>query len=242
MDEAFPDAVKVGGMASGAEKAGQNRLFLNDQVLRQGLVGVGLQGPVRIDTVVSQGCRPVGPALSVTRGEADTIEELDHRDAGAVLKEVFLECSEEEQGLMQRGVFVGLRIDGRDPGAGEYLVRNVVGIQGESTLKIGGQVHTGQTVRFHVRDAASATDEMTSLLSHKAAQLDHAPLGGLLFSCNGRGRRMFSRPHHDIALVNKTFDGCQVGGCFAAGEIGPVGGQTFIHGFTSSLILFRGAD
>ncbi|MCG3137137.1 MAG: hypothetical protein HJJLKODD_00980 [Phycisphaerae bacterium] len=242
-DEIYPGAPKVGGLASGADEAGQNRLFLGDQALRQGLVGVALAGPVQIDTVVSQGCRPIGVPLRVTAAQANIIEELDDQRPYDVLKAVYANAHPDEQQLMQRGVHVGVVIDEGlsryEPG--DFLVQNLLGVYEGDKLAITSHISPGQTIQFHVRDASSADLEMRTLLASRSRQMGQTPTGGLLFSCNGRGRRMFDQPNHDIALVNQTFPACQIAGFFAAGEIGPVGGRTFIHGFTSSLILFREA-
>ena len=243
LDQAYPDRPKVGGLASGADQPGQNRLFLNDQELRQGLVGVALSGPITIDTVVSQGCRPIGQPFTVTKARSNIIEELDGRSPYDTLKEVFMDAPAQDQELMQSGLHVGIQM-GR-PRTGyrprDFLIHNLLGVYEESGLAIGNQVQSGQTVQFHVRDATTADAEMQTMLHEKSGQLAGSPAGGLLFTCNGRGRRLFGQPNHDIGLVNKTFASCHVAGFFAQGEIGPVGGKTFVHGFTSSLILFQQA-
>ncbi len=243
MDRAFPGRPKVGGLASGANQPGQNRLFLNDQELRQGLVGVALSGPIRIDTVVSPGCRPVGKSFVVTKAHANIIEELGGHVPYDVLKQVFTDAPAEDQELMQNGLQVGVAIDEhrKELQPGDFLIHNLLGVYEESQLAIGNLIRPGQTIQFHVRDASTADAQMRTMLQEKSSEFVGAPAGGLLFSCNGRGRRMFEQANHDIALVNKTFSSCQVAGFFAQGEIGPVGGETFVHGLTSSLILFQEA-
>jgi small ligand-binding sensory domain FIST len=240
MDRAFPGSPIVGGMASGAEAPGQTRLFSNDQVLRQGAVGVSLTGDVSITTVVSQGCRPVGKPYIITECRENLIVQLGGRSAYDVLKEVYQEASEDEQALMRGGVHVGRVINEslQSFTPGDFLVRNVIGVVEDSALAVGEYVRKGQTIQFHVRDARSADEEMRLLLKRNVVEGKLAPSGGLLFSCNGRGSRLFGKPDHDIGLVNEALTGCQVAGFFAAGEIGPVGPRTFVHGFTSSLFLF----
>lgn len=244
LDQAYPHRPKVGGLASGADQPGQNRLFLNDQELRQGLVGVALSGPIRIDTVVSQGCRPVGQPFTVTKAHENIIEELDGQSPYDALKQLFMDVPTEERELMQTGLHVGVVIDDQltefEPC--DFLIHNLLGVFEESQLAIGSPIHSGQTVQFHVRDAGTAHTDMQTVLQEKSNKLTGAPAGGLLFSCNGRGRRMFEKPNHDIGLVNQAFESCQVAGFFAQGEIGPVGGKTFVHGQTSSLILFQQAS
>lgn len=241
MDELFPGATIVGGMASGAEAAGQNRLFLADQALRQGLVGVSLSGNLSIASVVSQGCRPVGEPFVVTRGRENLIEELGGKPALAVLQEVYDRASATDQDLMRSGLHVGRLVDEqrRNVGLGGFLVRNLMGISPDRAIAVGDYIRPGQTVQFHVRDAKSAGDEMERMLRAVQGQPAHHAHGALLFNCNGRGRRFFRQANHDISLVNSIIADCPTAGFFAAGEIGPVGGRTFIHGFTSSLILFR---
>ncbi len=243
MDHAYPGRPKVGGMASGATERGQNRLFLNDQELRQGMVGVALSGPVRIDTVVCPGCRPIGKPYVVTKANVNIIDQLGGRDAHDVLKQVFLDAAPPDQEMMKGGVQVGVVIDEhlKDFGPGDFVVHNLLGVFEETKLAIGSLIRPGQTIQFHVQDAVTADTVMRDMLAGKTAQLNTAPSGGLLFSCNGRGRRMFSESNHDIGLVKAAFEDCQVAGFFAQGEIGPVGGRSFVHGLTSSLILFRDA-
>ncbi len=243
LDEAFPGAVIVGGVASGANGPGQNRLYLNDQVLKKGLVGVSICGPVQISTVVSQGCRPVGRPFVITRSQENIIAELGGRPALSVLQEVFKTAEPADQALIQKGVMLGCVVDEnlREFRQGDFLIRNVLGVVEESAIAVNEVLRPGQTVQFHVRDSKAASDEMKLLLSDRGREAVGRPAGGLLFSCNGRGRRMFGTPNHDIGLVNRQFEHCAVAGFFAGGEIGPVGSKTFVHGFTSSLILFSEA-
>lgn len=240
LDQAVSSSVIVGGVASGASGPGQNRLFLNDQTLQQGLVGVSLCGPVKISSVVSQGCRPIGTTFVVTKSQDNIIEELGGRPALEVLQEVFRTAEPAEQALIQRGLMVGRVVDEhlREFQPGDFLIRNVMGIVEQRALAVSDAIRPGQTVQFHVRDSKTASDEMNALMSTEVGKLPHPPAGGLLFSCNGRGRRLFGRSNHDIGVVNSNAADCAVAGFFANGEIGPVGQKTFIHSFTSSLILF----
>lgn len=241
LDAAYPGARIAGGMASGGKAAGENKLFLNDQVLRQGLVGLSLCGDVELHAVVSQGCRPVGETFVITRAKHNVIYELRGKPALEVLQGVYNNAAPEDRALMQKGLHVGNVVDERLGrfGPGDFLVRNLMGVVDDSGLAVNALVRPGQTVQFHVRDSGTADEEMRRLLSGKVREMNTSPAGGLLFSCNGRGVRMFGRPNHDIGVVNSVAQACQVAGFFAAGEIGPVGQRTFIHGFTSSLILFR---
>ena len=243
LDRAFPGSSIVGGLASAAEEPGQNRLFLNDQVLRGGMVGVSLSGPVSISSVVSQGCRPIGEPLVITKAEHNVIQELRGRPAMEMLQQIFQNADPEDRALMQRGIHVGCVVDESRAsfGQGDFLIRSLMGIVGQTGIAVGTLVRPGQTIQFHVRDSRSADQEMRSLVGRSLNELGAPPEGALLFTCNGRGMHMFDQPNHDIAVVNQFAANCQVAGFFAAGEIGPVGPRTFIHGLTSSLILFREA-
>lgn len=243
LDQAYPGATIVGGMSSGARNKDESRLFLNDQVLRQGLVGVSLCGPVKIETVVSQGCRPVGEPFVITKCDRNIIQELRGTPAVQVVQQLYRSAAPGDQALMEKGLHIGQVIDERLAkfGPGDFLIRNLMGVVNDTGLAITALVRPGQTVQFHVRDSASADSEMKNLLAGKIGAMPAPPTGGLLFSCNGRGHRMFGSPNHDIGVINHVAGGCEVAGFFAAGEIGPVGNKTFIHGFTSSVILFRSA-
>ncbi len=241
MDDAFPGSTIVGGVASAARAPGENRLFLNDQILRQGLVGISLTGNVRVSTVVSQGCRPIGEPFVITKAESNVILELGGKNAYSVLKEVHSHAASADQELMRQGVNVGRAMDEnrRTFGVGDFLIRNIAGIVENKGLAVTDCFRAGQTIQFHVRDAASAHAEMRTLLGSRLEKMDRPPAGGMLFNCNGRGTQLFGEKDHDVRLINDVMQHCPIAGFFAAGEIGPVGGRTFVHGFTSSLILFH---
>jgi len=205
------------------------------------MVGVSLSGPLRIETVVSQGCRPIGRHMIVTRSHENVIEQLGGKPAVQVLREVVSELPESEQNLLQNGLFVGqVASEYREKfNRGDFLVRNVIGIDEENgTVSIADYVKTGQTVQFHVRDAQTADEDLSLMLDGQ--QKAPAPAaGGLLFSCNGRGLRMFEEPCHDIRIARKSMPSTPIAGFFAAGELGPVAGKNFVHGHTASFALFR---
>ena len=244
MDEVFPGSTIVGGVTSAARVPGRNRLFVNDQVLRLGMVGVSLTGDFWVSTIVSQGCRPIGTPFVITKAEANIIFELGGRDAYSVLRDLHDQSSASDQALIRSGLHIGRAIDEHleQFGPGDFLVRNVAGVVESKGLAVTDYLRAGQTVQFHVRDAESADSEMRALLASKLAKMARPPVGGLLFNCNARGAEMFGRPNHDIGLISEMIPNCPVAGFFAAGEIGPVGGRTFVHGFTSSLILFHEAQ
>ena len=232
----------VGGMASGASEPGLHRLILGERVLVEGAVGVLLQGPVACRTVVSQGCRPIGKPLVVTKARDNIIEELGGKPALAQLQQLWQELSARDQRLVQQGLHVGRVMSEYQPTfqRGDFLVRNVIGIEkGTGAVAITENVRVGQTVQFHVRDAASADEDLRLLLQQDAQAHAAKAQGALLFSCNGRGTRLFDAPHHDAAAIQKATGPLPLAGFFAQGELGPIGGQNFVHGFTASVALFE---
>ena len=151
-----------------------------------------------------------------------------------------MDMPEPERQLLQNGLFLGRAISEYKEtfDRGDFLVRNVMNVDNESgAIAVGDYVRTGQTVRFHVRDAATATEDLGLMLAPE--RLTPSPAGGLLFSCNGRGCRLFDSPSHDIAMANRAMPQVPFAGFFAAGELGPVSSKNFIHGHTASFALFR---
>lgn len=226
----------VGGLA-GAGGLGVNRLFSDGEVLDRGGVGVVLGGEVGARAVVSQGCRPIGPAMVVTRAERNVLLELAGSPAYTRLVEILRALPTSEQELASRGLHVGIAMDeyADEHGRGDFLVRGVVGVdEDRGAVAVGDVVEVGQTVRFQVRDAAGAGEDLAELLDGGA----RPARGALLFSCNGRGATMFDTADHDVRAVRRALGAEGVGGFFAAGEIGPVGGRNHLHGFTASLLAF----
>jgi small ligand-binding sensory domain FIST len=232
----------LGGMASGIRGAGQCRLLFQDGVKDQGAVGVLLQGEVGLRSIVSQGCRPIGRPLVITRAKDNLILELGGKTPLALLQELWPTLSSEEQQLFRQGLHVGRVLNEYqgDFQRGDFLVRNVLALERETgALAITDRVRVGQTVQFHVRDAATADEDLHALLRLDLSAHDHKPGAALLFSCNGRGTRLFTEPHHDARALRAVAGDIPLSGFFAQGELGPVGGQNFIHGFTASVALFE---
>ncbi len=228
----------MGGMASGGKSPGQNRLVLDDVAHAAGAVGVVIRGDVLIRTVVSQGCRPIGRPMIVTKADRNIIRELGRVPALEVVQELFGELSEEDQELVKTGLHIGRVINEYQEtfGRGDFLVRNVMGADQTGGIAISDLVRVGQTVQFHVRDAETADEDLRQLLD--GAEADGPAAGALLFTCNGRGSRLFLEPNHDVKVLREILGPIPAAGFFAMGELGPVGGQNFIHGFTASVVLF----
>ena len=237
----------VGGLASAGDAPGSNVLVLNDQVSRAGGVGVAISGDVTLDTVVSQGCRPIGTPLVVTAARRNIIQRLGGRKALDVIREVVDELDERTRGLLTKGMFIGRVVDEYKErfGRGDFLIRSVMGVdQSSGAVAVGDTVRVGQTVQFHVRDANTAREDLELLLT---AQRLHTPAaGGMLFTCNARGTKLFSGPDQDAAAIRAALrtsadEPVPLAGFFAAGEFGPVGNRSFLHGHTASMVLVRPA-
>ena len=243
LDYAFSRSVKIGGLASGGQQQGGNALFLGDRVYRTGAIGVGMKGNVVVDTVVAQGCRPIGPLMNITKCERNLVIELDQRSPLEVLRELFASCSQRDQELMQQSLFLGIMMDDltEEPRQGDFLIRNIIGMDGRAgTLAIGEMLREGQRVEFHLRDALTSADDLANLLTRYSGDRKvNQVQGALLFSCLGRGEHLYGRPDHDTDLFRDKVGVVPLGGFFCNGEIGQVGGTTFLHGYTSSFGIFR---
>jgi small ligand-binding sensory domain FIST len=238
-----PGLPVLGGLAS-AGMAGGGMLFRDGDVLSEGAVACSLAG-VPVLPCVSQGATPVGPEMTITAGSGNVIEELASRPALERLAEAIGELPVREQELARHGMMLGLVIDENKPeyARGDFLIRPIIGADQEAgTLVIGERVRIGQTVRINVRDAASAdADLREALAAQNEALSPGGAAGALLFTCNGRGSAMFALPDHDALAIEDAL-GVPAGGFFCAGEIGPVGGRNFLHGFTATMAVFPAAD
>jgi small ligand-binding sensory domain FIST len=241
IDEDHPGVPVIGGFASGAARPGGNTLVVGPSSYDSGAVGVVIGG-VPIRPVVSQGCRPIGAPLVVTKAEENLIVELGGRPALERLREIFTGLDPATQRLVKTSLHVGRAASEYQDHhqRGNFLVRNVVGADPEmGVIAIGDLVRVGQTVQFHVRDADSAHDDLVALLAEARLERREPPAGALMFTCNGRGSRLFSVPHHDAAALQESLGPVPTAGFFAQGEFGPIGRRNCIHGFTASIALFE---
>ena len=226
----------VGGMASAANTPGGNRLVLDDEVMSSGGVGVVLPGGVATRTVVSQGCRPIGDPMIVTRAEGNLVMEIAGRPALDRLDDLVRAADAEERSLLASGLQIGIAIDEHRATfeRGDFLVRGVVGADRlQRALAVGDRVEVGTTVQFQVRDAVAADEDLRAMLADATGD------AALVFTCNGRGQRLFGEPDHDARVVHDTLGSPALAGMFCAGEFGPIGGRSFVHGFTASVLVFR---
>jgi small ligand-binding sensory domain FIST len=241
LNQSRPGNLVIGGNASGGTRAGQTILFRDREVLHEGAVGARLPDSVRVRTLVSQGCRPIGDALVVTHARENVVFELAGRPTLERLRETVATLAPPDRELVTHGLHVGRAIDEYKPehGTGDFLVRGVIGADPDTgAVALGDRLEVGQTLRFHLRDAATADEELRALLQREVGDMRGRPAGALLFTCNGRGTRLFPTPDHDARLVISYLGGVPLAGFFCAGELGPVGGKNFLHGFTASLAIF----
>jgi small ligand-binding sensory domain FIST len=242
LDGRFPDARKIGGLASGGRRPGENVLYCGEDVHRTGLVGVALDGDIELETIVAQGCRPIGEPMFVTRAQENLIYGLDGRPPIQVLEELYGRLAERDRELFRHSLFLGIVMK-ESSGVyrhGDFLVRNIVGIDAaKGMLAVGALVADGTIVQFHLRDAETSAADLETLLDRRRRDAEAPPSGALLFSCLGRGRHLYGRPDHDTDVFRRYVGDVALGGFFCNGEIGPVGGTTFVHGYTSSFGLFR---
>jgi len=242
-NEAMPGLPLVGGLASGLTGRGSTRLFLDGQVADRGAVGAMLGGPVGARTVVSQGCKPIGPSMTVTAADGNVILSLAGIPARDKLEEVVTDLSPTDQALATSGLQLGVAMDEYvdEHGQGDFLARGIAGIDDtRDGLVVGDLVPVGRTVRFQVCDAAAAdADLRASLQRFRSGSTIDSVEGALLFSCNGRGAAMFASADHDVTVVREGLSASSgVAGFFAAGEIAPVGGRNHVHGHTAAVLAF----
>ncbi|HTN81494.1 MAG TPA: FIST N-terminal domain-containing protein [Acidimicrobiales bacterium] len=233
--DARPDIAVVGGMASAAQGPGGNRLVLDGQIATSGAIGVLIDPTAQIGTIVSQGCRPIGIPLIVTRSERNVLYEIGGARALDRLLESVRALPPDDMALAANGLHFGRAVDESKAEftRGDFVIRNVLGVDKEiGAVAVGDLVDVGTTVQFHIRDAASADEDLRALVEGATAD------GALLFTCNGRGIRFFGTPDHDAGVVAGALGHRAIAGMFCAGELGPVGGHSFLHGYTASLVLF----
>ena len=255
LDYAYPGAPKVGGLAGGDGSRGA-ALFCDYQLYREGTVGVALSGNIVLETIVAQGCRPIGHPYRVTEGERNILLKLEEQtdDSGSrgierspleALRELVQTLSEADRELAQHSLFVGLVSDEfkmtLEPG--DFLIRNLLGVDPKvGAIAIGDRVRPGQRIQFHLRDARTSAEDLEVLLDrHQRAAEDRgtSSAGALMFSCLGRGEGLYGQSNFDSRLFARYFKNIPLSGFFCNGEIGPVGGSTFLHGYTSVFGICR---
>lgn len=238
LDFAFPQSVKVGGLASGGGQ-GNNALFCDRDLYFSGAVGVALWGNIKLDAVVAQGCRPIGEILQITASERNIITALNDRPPLQELQEIVNNLSERDRRLAQRSLFVGIVMNEfqTELKRGDFLIRNIIGVDPNSgAIAIGDRIRPGQRIQLHLRDAETSAEDLRNALNQYTSP---KPRGALMFACTGRGEGLYQKPNFDSELFQQRFGAIDMSGFFCGGEIGPVGGTTFLHGYTSVFGIFR---
>lgn len=245
-NEVLPGLPLVGGLAGSATGVPGRATWLchDGEMHDHGAVGVLIGGDVDVSTVVSQGCRPVGPNMIVTAADGNELITLAGAKATDKLQEILGALDPDDRELALTGLQIGIAMDeyAEEHERGDFLIRQVAGLHPDrGSIVVGDVVEVGTTVRFQVRDAAAAHDELEAVLARFRTDVGTAQ-GALLFSCNGRGASMFGTADHDAGVLSKGLDVSAVAGFFAGGEIGPVGGRNHLHGFTASILTFGGSE
>ncbi len=251
LDFAYPNAVKVGGLASSGGM-GANALFCFHEegkykLYRTGLLGVALWGDVTIDPVVAQGCRPIGKILQVSECERNLILGLEGKPPLSLLQDTVGELSSSDRELAQHSLFIGVVMNEfkANPSQGDFLIRNIIGVDPRSgAIAVGDRMRPGQRIQLHLRDSKASAEDLEEALINYTNQLNLeapnvSPTAALMFSCMGRGERLYGKPNFDSEILQKHLGLIPFGGFFCSGEIGPVGGTTFLHGYTSVFGIVR---
>lgn len=239
LDAAFPDSTKIGGIASGCNTAGECVLLEGGTLHRTGAIGLALSGNIEIDTIVAQGCKPVGSPMFITRATGQVLYELDGQPAVSTLEKLLGTLEDDDRSLARNALFLGMVMHDRREvyEHGDFLIRQIVGVDPEmQAIAVGGDVREGSIAQFHLRDAHTSAADLKELFSkHQYGK----PEGALLFSCMGRGEALYGEPNHDTKLFHNQMGDVPMSGFFSNGEIGPVQGQTFLHSYTSAFGLMR---
>ncbi len=243
LDFAYPGSVSVGGLASGSQMSGRIGLFCNNRLYREGTVGVAMTGNIILETIVAQGCRPIGNPYRVSKAERNILLDLEEQPALEVLRDLIQSLSESDRNLAQHSLFVGVARDEfkQNLEQGDFLIRNLLGIDPKvGAIAIADRVRPGQRIQFHLRDAQTSAEDLEWLLKRYQKKTQPYPsAGALMFSCLGRGEELYGKPNFDSQLFSRYLNDIPLGGFFCSGEIGPVGGSTFLHGYTSVFGICR---
>jgi small ligand-binding sensory domain FIST len=260
LDYAYPSSVKVGGLASGGMMGGSTGLFYNYQLYREGAVGLALSGNILLETIVAQGCRPIGQPYQVTEAERNIILGLEEppKDMLAgesrlpcpkqtpleILQDILQDLSDEDRALAQDSLFIGVAQSEfkQNLEQGDFLIRRLLGVDPRmGAIAIGDRIRPGQRIQFHLRDEKTSAEDLEMLLQRYQQETDthSAPIGALMFACLGRGEGLYGEPDFDSHLFSLYLKQIPLSGFFCNGEIGPVGGSTFLHGYTSVFGICR---
>lgn len=231
----------LGGYCSSQDWQSPSIMFCGDRVLTRGAAVLTLPKNWKWQTIISQGCRPIGDPLVITQMDDQAIVSLGGKPAMKQLRELYEKLPTQEQEMVSNSLMVGRAISEYSEtfSHGEFLIRAVQGVDPSNQgLIVTDRFQVGQTIRFHVRDADAATADLQHLLG-VFRDSETQPAGALLFTCNGRGSRMFDVESHDATTIDSYLPNLPLTGIFAAGEFGPIANQNLVHGFTAILHLLK---
>lgn len=253
LDYAYPRAIKVGGLASSSTMGIASGLFFKTpddwqgQFITQGTIGLALSGDITVESIVAQGCRAIGKTYQVTKGEKNVILEITDNEGQTdsplnFLRKLVNNLSSSDQDLAQHSLFIGIARDEfkLELNHGDFLIRNLMGVDPKyGAIAVGDRIRPGQRIRFHLRDGDASAEDLETLLDNYCQDEEEMDaVGALMFSCLGRGEGLYGQPNYDAELFLDYFINTPLAGFFCNGEIGPVGGATFVHGYTSVFAIF----
>jgi len=239
----WPNSPCYGGLASGDPEDNGFFLFRETGLMEDvAALLVHLSGGVRLEGVVSQGCRPIGEPYTITEVDDNVLVTIGQRQAYDILEQAYETLEDDEQESARGNIFAGLAVTEYvdEFKRGDFLVRNIIG--GDPTagvLALGAWPRVGQTLQFQLRDSEAADEDFRTQCVEAQGEFGQ-PFASLLFSCGGRGLHMFGSPNHDAGILEDVFGKVPTSGFFCSGEIGPVGGTSFVHGYTAvALFLYN---
>ncbi len=252
LDFAYPESIKVGGLASTGAASNSNGLFCDYQLYREGTVGVALSGNIVVEAIVAQGCRPIGQLFQVMESERNILLSLEEHEDNPkakpltpleALQNLLPTLSESDRALAQNSLFVGVARNSfkQNLEQGDFLIRVLLGVDPRNgAIAVGDRIRPGQRIQFHLRDAQASAEDLDMLLQrYQAQERETSAAGAFMFACLGRGEGLYGEPDFDSHLFSRYVNQVPIGGFFCNGEIGPVGDSTFLHGFTTVFGIFR---
>jgi len=230
----------VGGLASGSLRPGGNIFLFNKNEIYQGVVGFALSGDFIADVVVTGSCRPIGESVTVTGVENNMITSVENMSPLSWLQTTMARLNTYESSLAREGIFIGRAINAQAENMDDrdFLIHGVLGVEENyGVLKVSGQIHPGDTIQLHVRDAKAALEDLA--LSLSSQNFRGVAAGALLFASNGRGTRLYDHQNGDVEVIQKHLGNIPLAGMFCAGEIGPIRKKNFLQSHTVSMVVFK---
>jgi small ligand-binding sensory domain FIST len=228
-----PDLLVTGGGASGSEAG--SRVFYEGAARADACVALVIPPALRPGFGMTQGCQALGDPLTITAADGNLILEIEGRSPLEALDRAL-----SDPGLrrMTPHLMAGIGELGAD-GRSDYVVRPFAIADGaRPALAVADAVRAGQTIRFTMRDAIGARDDMKAMLDELAeARPQGGPAFGIYFNCALRGSELYGQPGLDPELIRRRFGKFPVAGIESSFEIAPACGRPRIHMFTGVLVL-----